>query len=229
MQKSRTPQFEQHANQIAQALFEEEQRRRYPTPASLREFVEDHPELREQLGDEVDYDSLHESLLDGSFALELDRNETVRQMLMLGRDLAPAYVQLNWHALRPERPEKSFVTSDSPVRHGFNQPPAMAAPGRAGELPQDIQVVIPLAADCCLVMENGTTAPPFAEVDDETVRRFNLMTTAAADRVVIARDEALVTSLSTAPTAHLIGRTLQEAIDESFGGTLEERPSNGEE
>ena len=212
--KCRTPAFEGQHNLAGEAFLKQDFKNRFPTAKALRDFVEGHPELREALGDEIDYEGQVAFFQEERYEVKFHRNESIKAMLIMAQELADCYASLDWHVLRPRQRHKSFAVSDSPVVHAFKAPPTMGTIG-PGQMPPDSQVFVPLAQDCCLVMESGAGAECFEVAPGDVVRNFNLRQKAAAERFLIARDRALLASLSNACADHLVRRTFDEALDEA--------------
>jgi hypothetical protein len=209
----RTPSAEKKHDKLIDALIRDRYKKRFPTPDSLGQYLQENAEIAKSVGSDVNLDALWGFIHGGAYHIDVHRNESIKAMLLLANDVAPAYFEMDWHVLRPTKTRKSFITGDTPVVHSFQEPPAFTE-FEPCSLPRGVQVIAPLAHDCLLVIQNDKGEPGFGTLSDDWVRRFNLTIAVAAERFVIGRDKALVESIAAAAKPELlVSRDFEEALE----------------
>ena len=178
-------------NLISDRFVRETLLERLDEPDAWEELRAARPGLAEQLGSA---DEARRVLGSTGFTIEASQNTKLRHLVELAasleRDLNRFPVAF-LHA--PD--SKSFVTSDAPVVFAFKE--NFVPDFDSENLPSEAQVLVALSQDVLAVFEQeGPPNGAHANVDSETVRRFNLALAAHARRFLIGRDKALIASLA---------------------------------
>jgi Protein of unknown function (DUF4238) len=119
------------------------------------------------------------------YDVEVNRNESLKQMLRLSPKFAQYFLQMDWMFIEAPK-ESSFVTSDNPF---------VTVPFGAGILTPRSRKTIPLTGRIARVMFDQGQRVRMIKASKDAVRSINLAVSRRSRRFVVARDEALLRSV----------------------------------
>jgi len=126
------------------------------------------------------------------FIVEVHRNASLDSMMTVTDKIAHAFLNMDWIVWHAPR-RTSFITSDNPIALVPTQPTnhlmgiGINTPG--------VLKIFPLSLGAALVMYDRGQSIDHRETDQGAVRSMNFRLALNGDRWVIARDEALLTSI----------------------------------
>lgn len=154
------------------------------------EFAEQEPDAAREIGG---VDGLKELLNSEDYTIDPGQNYVVSSRFEQALDLTNNLARFSMGFLHsPDN--KAFITCDCPVL--FAYPAGFTPDYESAELPDEAQVIAPLAQDLCAVFEMRDIDQQHFDVERETIRRFNLTIAAHGRRYVIGPDRRLVASLA---------------------------------
>jgi len=181
----RTPAFGRWLNEITTGFAEVIMRKNLEDPEASRIFNLPPEEL-------LDY------LDSGEFALELDDNTRIAQLVQKADEFGKNFFCSAWTIAKAD-PHTSFVTCDNPF--GLLFPPGIPKHMKDwawGASSPEVTRVFPLSAQTCLLMNEVGHDMCRLDMTPDQVRQINLAIIAETETYAIARDEGHLRSLARA-------------------------------
>ncbi|HWP18767.1 MAG TPA: DUF4238 domain-containing protein [Burkholderiaceae bacterium] len=146
-------------------------------------------ELREQAAFMVDMAQSEK------FVVTTDEKWAVQMTMQMALGAAPYLAGRHWRVVHRERDKHSFVTTDSPVFLNTTAPRG-PSPYGVGFGSPDAFISFPLDQSCVLQAWGDDGLLEHKGADGNYIRKANLALGARCQRFLVARDEALVSSLA---------------------------------
>ncbi len=126
----------------------------------------------------------------GNYDIKINRNVVLSCMLQLAQNTWNDFNQMHWDVVHT-KDNKSFITTDNPI---VIMPPNKDTP--RGLCVKGSLIIFPLSQSTCLVMSyGGNNNITHSDVETPFIRGVNLFLSSESDRLIIARDEKLISSL----------------------------------
>lgn len=191
--RSRTPDYDKGYREMTDKMAREIARLVYPDETAVAEDIRRfEQETGKSLGvpPAVALEMLHSQEL----MYVPHRNETIRAMLLLSTQIAPAFAAMTWTVLHAP-PKRAFVTSDAPLvtypPRGWDSHGWMGI----GLLTPGVENVVPMTAKAALAITQGEKDLRHWPASDFAVQITNNGTARRSDRYIISPSEKLLRSV----------------------------------
>lgn len=183
--------------QWAKLLDDDERKRvlaemRTKYPEQFAEFKKNHPDAREELSEED-----IRNIIDGKgieYEIDIGRNNIIKLMFDSIPHIAEQIVASGWNFISaPEGTE--FITSDMPCYVIIPMPRGVISFRHGGFGQPGAHVVMPLAKDLCVIIQQGGYYQRFATAKRESVDEINQLTAQHAKQYIVGASESIVHSL----------------------------------
>lgn len=186
----RVPEFENLLNEVSDKLIKKIIKHECTTEEQAKAILKGQEQSGEQL--QVTANDLVEFVQNEQYSITVSRDESLRQMLSLSKEIAAYLSLMDWLFIQSE-PNTSFITTDNP----FTLVPPQNYNGYSGIgiITKGAIKVVPLSRKTCLTILDSGNSINYKKVSINEVKSINCTVAGNCDRFIFGRDEALVKSI----------------------------------
>lgn len=186
---TRVPQFERTIREMTEGFHKAINRRMVATVEQAEYWIRRHEETT---GERVDLtpEQVHEIAATGEYNVIAHQNSIVLRMFESASKFSLLLGEMTWLvAFAPD--DTSFITSDVP----FVTMPPEGWQGPYGFCTRGAVTLVPLTQRACLCISGRGTLVGYDDIPKSQVREMNIVIAQHCERFLIARDEALLSSI----------------------------------
>lgn len=186
----RVPEFENLLNEVSDKLIKKIIKHECATEEQAKTILKEQEQFDEQL--QVRANDLVKFVQDEQYSITIPRNESLRLMLSLSREIAAYLSLMDWLFIQSES-NTSFITTDNP----FTLVPPQNHNGFSGIgiTTKGAIKVVPLSQKTCLTILDSGKSINYEQASIDKVKSINSTVAGNCERFIFGREEALVKNI----------------------------------